>query len=468
MDSKQTYLESIKISLVRDKLVTLLVDARQFVLYIKRHIVEDRCLESAAALTFTSLLALVPMFTVLYAILAMVPNLKDVGDHFQNWLFQHFVPTSGQEVQVYLQEFSAQASKLTKFGVVFLFITAIMMMKRIERSFNLIWRVPEPRKGVIGFMRYWAVLSLGPILLGMGLAMTSYLASLKVVSSAVALFGVQKFSLFLLPFLLSWLAFTLVYLVVPNCAVPIKRSIQGGLLAAFAFECAKRGFALFVSNFGSYQMVYGAFAVLPLFLIWLYLSWIILLLGAVVTRAITVYRHHSKTVDPLLGLLEVMHLFWVAQREGKTLSDNDILRSLPLMSPEYWQSFRESLREASIIERTDQGAYLLSKDLLEVSLLELFKICGFYSHYDDSINELIQNEANIVLSSPSQKQVLPSNLSITSDTPPATELAHLYDPPHGDWLGQCRDRLQEVSMSQKQAFHVSLAEIFGSSDRDDQ
>lgn len=438
---------------------------RHFVVYIKNRIIQDRCIESAAALTFTSLLALVPMFTVLYAILAMVPSLKDAGDEFQNWLFQHFVPTSGEEVQVYLHEFSTQASKLTKFGVVFLFITALMMMKRIERSFNLIWRVPEPRKGVIGFMRYWAVLSLGPILLGMGLGITSYVASLKVVSSAVAQFGIQKMSLTVLPFLLSWIAFTLIYLVVPNCSVSIKRSIQGGLVAALAFECAKRGFALFVSNFGSYQMVYGAFAVLPLFLIWLYLSWIILLLGAVVTRAISVYRHHSKRIDPLLGLMEVMHIFWLAQREGRAVTDSHILKSLPMLSPEHWQEFRESLRDASFIERTDQGAYLLSKDLHEVSILDVLKACDFYSNYDASIKELLQHQALFDQVAVGQKKDATLRKVISHHETETVEFANIPASRIG-WNSQLLDRMQQVSTSQAHAFQLPLAELFGQKEND--
>lgn len=378
-----------------DKFVEQLAMVRHFCGYIGKQVMEDRCIESAAALTFTTLLALVPMFTVLYAILAVIPSLRDAGDQLQDLMFQHFVPTSGVEIQGYLKEFSEQASRLTKFGVIFLFITAIMMMKRIEKSFNFIWRVPEPRKGVIGFMRYWAVLSLGPILVGLGLGITSYLASLKVVTDAVALLGVQKVGLSIIPFLLSWLAFTLVYLVVPNCSVPIRQSIYGGLIAAVAFEVAKRGFTLFVANFGSYQLVYGAFAALPLFLLWLYLSWIILLLGAVVTRALVVYRGSAQIMDPMWALLAVLHFFWLAQKRGEVVSEQRLLEALPRLCPETWQKTLRMFKEGQLIERTDQGAYLLSQDLHQVSLLSLLKMGGYCTDYSKSYHHPVGGEGMI-------------------------------------------------------------------------
>ena len=383
-----------------------------------------RCFESAAALTFTTLLSIVPMFTVLYAILALVPSLRESGVQLENWLFQHFIPTSGEEIQVYLQEFSLQASKLTKFGLLFLFVTAIMMMKRIEKSLNAIWQVPEPRKGVIGFMRYWSVLSLGPILVGLGLGMTSYLASLSTLNDAVVLLGVQKMGLSLLPFLLSWLAFAMVYIIVPNCEVPLKSGLKGGFLAAVVFELAKRGFTLFVANFGSYKAVYGAFAALPLFLIWLYLSWVIVLMGAVLTHGITVYRHSEKRTDPLIGVLSVLYLFWTQQQQGKSVSDQAVLKAFPHLSPDQWQAAREKLRAAALIERNDQGSYLLSRRLEQVSLLSLLNICGFYYDYQPSLRELKSDQ-------PDWQQALTARLSAviaTNQTELSLSLAALFSP----------------------------------------
>ncbi len=263
---------------------------------VRCQMIEDRCTDSAAALTFSSLLALVPMITVLYAVLALIPNLRASGADIQIWIFKHFVPSSGVEVQNYLLSFSQQAGHLTNIGLFMLFIAALLMMRRIEHSLNLIWRVPQPRKGVEGFMRYWTVLTLGPLLLGLGLAVTSYIASLKFFSDTLTQLGVAGYVLSMLPFFCSWAAFSLIYVVVPNCAVPIKKGILGGLVAALVFECGKRGFTLFVVHFGSYQLIYGAFAALPLFLLWLYFSWVIFLLGSVLTRVLSTQSEKQEYV----------------------------------------------------------------------------------------------------------------------------------------------------------------------------
>lgn len=255
---------------------------------VQQQMIEDRCTDSAAALTFASLMALVPMITVLYAVLALMPSLHAKSADIQAWIFSHFLPSSGIEIQNYLQSFSQQASHLTNIGLVMLFATALTMMRRIEHSLNFIWHVPQPRKGVEGFMRYWTVLTLGPLLFGLGLALTSYIASLKFFSDTLTHLGIARYLLDILPFLCSWSAFSLIYVIVPNCDVPIKKGILGGLMAALVFELGKRGFTLFVVHFGSYQLIYGAFAALPLFLLWLYVSWIIFLLGAVLTRTLTI------------------------------------------------------------------------------------------------------------------------------------------------------------------------------------
>lgn len=354
--------------------------------HIGHRITEDRCIESAAALTFTTLLAIVPVLTVLYAILAMIPSLQQAGDQLQNWLFQHFVPASAQDIQTYIQKFAKQAGQLTKFGVLFLFITALMMMKRIEKSFNLIWRVPKPRTGVVGFMRYWAVLSLGPILIGFGLGVSSYVASMAIFSDTVELLGIKVVVFSMVPLLLSWIAFSLIYWVVPNCTVPFRQSLVGGLIAAIAFDLAKRIFTLFVAKFANYQFVYGAFAALPMFLIWLYLSWVIILLGAVVTRSLTVFRPQAWSIRPVIGCLAVLYQVWQAQKDGRGITERELMAAIPELSPDDWQAIRTGLRDHDIIARTDQDTYLLCCDLSQIKLDELLLNMDYF----EELNTLIE------------------------------------------------------------------------------
>ena len=156
-----------------------------FIINVYKHFIANKGVRNAAALTYTTLFAVVPLMTVTYAMLAAIPSMQGAGDGLQAWVFDNFVPTTGEVVQDYLSGFAAQAKSLTGVGIAMLILTSIMMMKTIENAFNFIWRVNEPRKGLSSFLLYWAVLSLGPILIGLGLVLTSYITSLSLISSSL-------------------------------------------------------------------------------------------------------------------------------------------------------------------------------------------------------------------------------------------------------------------------------------------
>lgn len=219
-----------------------------FLRYLLKQFLNNQGILNAAALTYTTLFAVVPLMTVSYAMLAAVPSFQGVGQELQGWVFDNFVPATGAVVQDYLNDFSSQARKLTAVGIVLLAVTSIMMMKNIEGAFNRIWRVSEPRKGLSSFLLYWAILSLGPILIGVGLVLTSYIASLPFISSATDVVGKGRL-LSLLPMLMSAAAFTLIYVAVPNCRVSFKSALIGGVVVALLFESAKRGFTALLRNF---------------------------------------------------------------------------------------------------------------------------------------------------------------------------------------------------------------------------
>ncbi len=327
---------------------------------------------NAAALTYTTLFAVVPLMTVSYSMLAAVPNFRGVGEQLQGWIFENFVPATGEVVQDYLATFSSQAQSLTVIGIVFLAVTSIMMMKNIEAAFNRIWRVTEPRKGLSSFLLYWAVLSLGPILIGLGLLLTSYVASLPFISSATEMVGRARL-LSLLPPFFSALAFMLLYAAVPNCRVPLRSAAVGGLFAAILFELAKRGFVQFVTLSPSYQLIYGAFAAVPLFLLWIYISWTIILLGAELTRQLTVVHVNKyRSNEPhFYTILAVLQRLWVAQQDGETLPDQVLLQEVPGLDQGRWDDYVQLLMKIGLIRRTEGGQYLLSRDLSRYTLLQL-------------------------------------------------------------------------------------------------
>ncbi|MFN3882139.1 MAG: YihY family inner membrane protein [Nitrincola lacisaponensis] len=327
---------------------------------------------NASALTYTTLFAVVPLVTVSYTMLATIPTFQGAGDVIQQWVLENFVPATGEVVHQYLSDFTAQARRLTAVGVVFLVITSIMMMKNIEAALNRIWRVAEPRKGVSSFLLYWAVLSLGPLLIGLGLVVTSYIAALPVYTSATDFVGPGRvFSL--LPILFSAVAFMLLYCAVPNCSVPLLNALLGGVFAALMFELSKRGFAFFVTQFPSYELIYGAFAAVPLFLAWIFISWIIILLGAELSRALTIYQvgRRTRRRAHLFVVLHVLRLLWQAQQQGQSLTATELLTCTPGLGQEGWDRYLPLLMQANLLSRTAEGSYLLSRDLQGVTLHDL-------------------------------------------------------------------------------------------------
>lgn len=389
-----------------------------FTRFVARHFLSDNCRQHAVVLTYTTLFAVVPIMTVTFTMLAAIPSMQHISIDIQNFVFRHFIPSSGMLVQQRLQEFSTQASHLTLVGIGMLIVTALMMLVTIEKAFNHIWMVRQERKGVINFLRYWAVLSLGPLLLGAGFAISSYFASLQIFSSAASAVSGVIPVMRLLTFVFTALAFTLLYIAVPNCKVPFKAGLAGGLFAAFLFEMAKRGFGIFVSSFSSYQLVYGAFAALPVFLIWVYLCWSIILLGVEVSRGLAIYRDGSRAHrHPVLALLDVLQLFWRRQQKGASVSDIDAMAVLGQEEVEVWFDFARILQEQRIIHRTDTGAYVLSRNLDTIDFYDFYRLLPWplptpqdllRLHGDDhwmqvlkpalsSVNEFMEKELRIPL-----------------------------------------------------------------------
>ncbi len=347
---------------------------KSFLRFVMRRFLADECQQSAASLTYTTLFAVVPMMTVVFSILAAIPSLKHISHDIQNFIFSHFLPDTGVKIQNYLNDFSTQAGNLTIVGVFMLFITALMMLVTIEKAFNGIWKVKQPRQSVIGFLRYWAVLSLGPFLLCAAFAVSSYLTSLRVLSDAEAFVGNVFPGLQLLPVVFTSLAFSLLYIAVPNCRVPVKAGFQAGILSALLFEIAKNIFALFVSSFSSYQLIYGAFAAFPLFLLWVYLSWMIILFGVEVCRALTLYKEdHQKNRHPLLALLDVLQLFYRRQLDGKSVTDIEAMQVLGKHEVETWTEFVSILVAQNFIQKTESGNYVLARNLETVDFWAFYQ-----------------------------------------------------------------------------------------------
>ncbi len=257
-----------------------------FALEVPRRLFEDRLTQSAGSLTYTTLLAIVPLITVALSLATAFPVFDRAMEVLQNYVIENFLPETGLVVLAdQIDDFTARAGQLTAIGLVILGVTAVMLMLTIDDTLNRIFRVEQKRPLLQRIIMYWAVLSLGPLLIGLGLSMTSAL----VVDSFGTLNLDRAAELVLrgLPFVLTWAALASLYILVPNRRIALTDALLGGLLAGIAFELAKRGFAVYVSHFSTYTLIYGTFSTLLIFLVWLYVSWLIVLAGATFTAMLT-------------------------------------------------------------------------------------------------------------------------------------------------------------------------------------
>ena len=348
----------------------------RFLGFIYHNYDADGCRERAGSLTYLSLFAVVPLLTLVYTMLSLVPAFSSLGSEIQNWIFNNFMPATGEELQSNLQHFSKQARTLTGVGIAFLATTAYLMLKNIEQTFNSIWHTRTNRKGLANFLLYWAILSLGPLLIGLGFVISTYLLSLAMFVEEVDSTGLSRELLSLAPFLLEAATFTLIFIAVPNTRVPVKHAAIGGLVTAVAFEIAKYCFTLIVKH-TSFTLIYGAFAAVPLFLLWIYLSWLIILAGAELVHGLGSYQPHTaKRYHPLIVSVGLLALFHQRHCRGDTVSDHDIQATPWLLGKQklparQWQELRNAMLSSGLIHTTEEGDYILGKDLHSLTLWDL-------------------------------------------------------------------------------------------------
>ncbi|EGV51352.1 virulence factor BrkB family protein [endosymbiont of Riftia pachyptila] len=350
---------------------------RQFSSLLFHHFAKDGGIQNTAALTYTTLLSLVPLMTVMLALFSAFPGSEKAASEIENFVFQNFVPAAGEIVQEHLRNFSQKAGRLSGVGFGFLFVVALMLMANIDKAFNTIWHVRKKRKPIATFLVYWAILSLGPILIVVSVGVTSYLVSLPIFIEDATVVQLRTRLLGVMPVLISALAFTLLYALVPNRNVPLRHAFAGGVLAALLFETAKRGFALYVTQFPTYEAIYGAMAAIPIFLIWIWLSWLVTLLGAEFTYCLGIYRHnwrekfYSRGASFLLAFRLIGYLREV-QQEGGQLSTAELTEREPEAGEERIEAALKALQAAHLVLRSEDRGWALARDLRETSLLELY------------------------------------------------------------------------------------------------
>ena len=249
-----------------------------FDIFIKR-CKEDNIAVSAGHLAYVTLLSLVPFIMVTFTIMSAFPAFASVRSKLEHFIFSNFVPTASDVVHKYMTDFVGNASQMSAIGILSLLVVALLLISNVDKTLNRIWRTQSDRPIIYTFAIYWMVITLGPMLIGSSVIVSSYLTGLAAFTEEYTP-GLGTFLLSLVPSGAAMLAFAILYMVVPNRRVFARHAFTGALVATIAFEMTKSGFALYVTNFPSYELIYGALAVIPILFFWVYLSWIIVLFGA--------------------------------------------------------------------------------------------------------------------------------------------------------------------------------------------
>lgn len=361
---------------------------------IKRRFIEDETSLAASSLAYTSLLSMVPFMSVMVTVFSAMPLFEEISQQIQNFIFNNFVPSTGNVVKEYITGFVEKARGLTVSMSLAVFVTSILMMSTMEKALNRIFDTKPSGNLLQKIIMYWAVLTMGPLLIGGGIALTS------VIFNYSAFADLKSIVLKTLPIIASTSAFFLIYLIVPNRKVKWSSALISAIVAAIFFELAKRGFAWYVATIPSYQKVYGALATIPLFLLWLYVSWNIILIGGTLAATLESTRwkgsvQHFKHHYRFLVVLEILHKLWLASLEGKCISPLEFHNDMTTVPDDTISGLLNWMESKRLIERNQLGNYLLLQDLSSISLGEVYMKGRFTLPHETTKNfNIYQNMVN--------------------------------------------------------------------------
>lgn len=345
---------------------------------------EERCFQLCGSLTFTTLLALVPLVTIALMFMTAFPVFNVLSEQLREFILSNLVPETGSKViSGYVQQFSSNAARLTAAGVSVLVASAIMLMLTIDKAFNTIWRVKRPRPLVQRVLIYWSLLTVGPLLMGGSLTLWSWLVRLSNdATGIVPIVAIE--TLKLVPLALTALAFGLLYRLVPNRQVSVIDAAVGGIFAAVFFEAMKYGFSQFIANFSSYKLVYGAFASVPIFLVWIYASWVVVIFAAVITSGLSYWRTGGvKNPGPpgslFVDALETIVLLARAHQTGEVLNLEQ-LRTIVKLPWEEMEFILDRLVAAGWVAKLQGNGWVLARDADGIHAVEVLR--SFVIHAD--------------------------------------------------------------------------------------
>lgn len=370
--------------------------AFSFLPYVWRRFQADGCTGVAAGLSYTSLLAVVPLLAIGLAMFAAFPAFAELRDDLIIVLAQNLAPDLANVVNEYLGTFIKNAGGTSVIGVVGIGVTAILLVNTIQTAFDKIWGVTNPGHKLKRLPVYWAIITLGPLLFGASLSISTYVFSLASMGEFYGLSAGLKILTAILPFLLEVAGFTLFYRMIPTRPVRLSDAGMGAILAAALFEFLKRGFGLYLQYFGSYQLVYGALATVPIFLIWTYLIWVTVLIGAEIAAALPEWRSGRRQVGESLRRGDLLSLslgtfaeLYKAQSHGAGIRTEQLVHRLAA-DPGRLVWLLEALKSHRLIARADNGRWMLARDL------NTFTIHDVCHHLGIALGETVEEVVPLV------------------------------------------------------------------------
>jgi len=353
--------------------------ALSFARFLWRRFLDDRLFEAAGALAFTTVFALVPLSMVVFGVLSVFPAFGQWRDQLSDYIFSNFVPDSARAVESVLMQLLSNTGQLTTIGVIALVISVLVTLLSVETTFNRIWRVKSARPTFARFLVYWTVLTLGALLATASLAVSARFFALEIFNtdSGRLLRGVM---LWAAPMLIELAAITTIFRVVPHRTVQWRHALAGAALAVVLSEIIKWGIGLYLGSFDAYARIYGQIAFLPIFLLWVYLSWVAILLGASFASSISAFRYQPAHMRlprgfEFYGLLRMLGRFAQARSEGRGLHIDDIQACEPMLTDALVQQMLAQLEEIALVRRAESGEWLLARDLDTLTMGELYEAC---------------------------------------------------------------------------------------------
>jgi membrane protein len=348
----------------------------EFCAAVARRFREERALQTAGSLTFTTLLSLAPLLAVVLSVASVFPAFDTGIEKLQKFVLQNALPdTPGvQRIMDQINSFSRNAGRLSAIGLAAFAVTAVMLMRTIDNTMNRIFRVQRRRTDLQNFLMYWALLTLGPVLIGGSLSITSFAlgASLGILHPD----GPAGILLSVLPFVLICAALVLLYGIVPARRVEWKHAVLGGILAGFAFELAMRAFNLYLGQVPTFRLVYGAFATIPVFLLWLYLSWVVVLCGAIFTSLLPGWRarsdHGRAPGEQFADAVGALAILARAHAEGRLVKLNRIAAELRVLPYRVEQVLEQTAR-LHWTARVGKDRWVLSRDSGAIPLSDIYQ-----------------------------------------------------------------------------------------------